>query len=219
MSVLQTIRRRMQIATAGALIGLVCGCGAATNGLGPIGSDDASKTPLDAAEGALDEGVGPLDDGGSPLDDEANALDDEASPLDAGESPLDATTDAASDGSVDALELCLTDAPLLNELNAMATDSDAGASSCFGCIVGTCPTQVTACASDCTCNEAVLTFAGCATDGGPPIDCALPLASSTDPATAALAACVGGGLFGGSGAGCIVACDNVSAAEGGAAAH
>jgi hypothetical protein len=209
----QTIRRWMKIAATGAFIGLVYGCGGATNGLGPADSDDASVTSFEAAA------AGPLDDAVASGDDGPYPIDEGPSPIDGAGSPLDVTTEAASDASVDVLQLCLTDAPVLNALSAMAGDPDADASACFGCIVTICSTELAACASDCTCNEAVLTFAGCSTDGGAPLSCALPLASSTDPPTAALAACAGGGLFGGSGAGCVLACADVSAADGSAAGH
>jgi hypothetical protein len=194
MSGLQTLQQSAGTAATAALIVLVQGCAGATNGLG-ASSGDASTNPIDAAGAPLYTAAGPLD---------------------AAASSPDATTEAALDASLDGLTLCLTDAPLLSALSAMANDSDGAAPGCLGCIVGTCSTELDACGIDCTCNEELLAFATCATDGGTAIACAAPLATSTDPATATLAACVGGGLFGGSGPGCLLACANIGAADGSA---
>jgi hypothetical protein len=66
-----------------------------------------------------------------------------------------------------------------------------------------------ACAADCSCETAVVAFAGCIGGGGDAITCGMPILGSGSPAGTALIGCVAGSnspFPGGTGPGCLVPC-------------
>jgi hypothetical protein len=118
----------------------------------------------------------------------------------------DGSVEAASEAGAESSPPCPLDGGLLYALEASIGDSDATAPGCSSCIVQTCPTQLVSCSADCTCEEQLLAFVACVADAGSPFACAVPLARTSDPAAGALAGCVGGGLAGGTGPGCLAQC-------------
>jgi hypothetical protein len=129
---------------------------------------------------------------------------DDSTPL-----PSDASADHSLDQTSGQVgDACAFDGSLttLNLPDAAIGDGGSTVPGCFGCILANCGTVVATCSADCACAEGVRTFVACVAAGNDPtLVCGLALVS-VDTNSAALAACVAGSTFGGSGMGCLSAC-------------
>ena len=94
----------------------------------------------------------------------------------------DAATDSGDDAGDDGGGPPCTKAPV----NAATFDSG---SSVWGCFQTNCTAALTACGTDCPCNDAVLTALQCESDGGSAMACFTPIAS-VDTAGGAVITCL-----------------------------
>jgi hypothetical protein len=167
------------LATAGAV---VSGCGGSTSG----GNNNTAKD----SGGAADVTAADVVDSGKPDVSEAAAVDV-------------VVQDTAPACSIDA------NITSLNIPDAQIGDSSASTDGCYSCIQTTCPSQLSACNADCTCNNDVGTLLTCIGSGTSVITCGTPIISggASDTAGLLLISCVAGSAFpGGSGPGCLAAC-------------
>jgi len=137
---------------------------------------------------------------------------------DAAPTPEASAPEAAAEAGLDAGSACTIDADLtqLDETDAEIGDSGATDIGCYTCIKVNCGAQLSACNTDCACNNAVVKYLACFQGGGSIVTCGAALATGGGSSGLPLAICTAGSAFpGGSGPGCLHEC-GVSFPEAGA---